>query len=91
MQDSESSSDDRATYAVTGMQGWRQYMEDAHVAVPDLALPSFPEGVSLYGVFDGHGGPAVSMWVSRHIASALAANLQGVTVPQEKSRLMCAG
>ncbi|KAH0484384.1 MAG: hypothetical protein KVP17_004759 [Porospora cf. gigantea B] len=91
VKDSESSSDERATYAVTGMQGWRQYMEDAHVAVPDLALPSFPEGVSLYGVFDGHGGPAVSMWVSRHIASVLAANLQSVTVPQEKSRLTCAG
>lgn len=30
-------------------------MEDAHVAVPELATKS--EGpVSLFGVFDGHGG-----------------------------------
>ena len=35
------------------MQGWREEMEDAHVALPDFD----PEReISLFGVFDGHGG-----------------------------------
>ena len=34
-----------------GMQGWRKSMEDAHIANLDL-----PGGVSVFGVFDGHGG-----------------------------------
>ena len=33
------------------MQGWRRSMEDSHIAHTDLE-----NGVSLYGVFDGHGG-----------------------------------
>lgn len=34
-----------------GMQGWRRTMEDSHIAHTDL-----DNGVSLFGVFDGHGG-----------------------------------
>jgi serine/threonine protein phosphatase PrpC len=34
-----------------GMQGWRKSMEDAHIAQLDM-----PGGVSVFGVFDGHGG-----------------------------------
>jgi serine/threonine protein phosphatase PrpC len=33
------------------MEGWRTNMEDACICIPDIA-----EGVSLFGVFDGHGG-----------------------------------
>ena len=33
------------------MQGWRNTQEDAHLCAIDIA-----EGVSLFGVFDGHGG-----------------------------------
>jgi protein phosphatase 1G len=33
------------------MQGWRRSMEDAHIANLDLG-----DGVSIFGVFDGHGG-----------------------------------
>jgi serine/threonine protein phosphatase PrpC len=33
------------------MQGWRSYMEDTLIANSDL-----PDGVKLFGVFDGHGG-----------------------------------
>jgi len=33
------------------MQGWRKGMEDAHLAVPNLE-----DDVSLFAVFDGHGG-----------------------------------
>ena len=33
------------------MQGWRNTMEDSHIV--DLNLG---DGVSFFGVFDGHGG-----------------------------------
>jgi serine/threonine protein phosphatase PrpC len=33
------------------MQGWRRTMEDAHIANLDLG-----DGVSVFGVLDGHGG-----------------------------------
>jgi hypothetical protein len=45
------------------LQGWRKSMEDAHIAWPDLEI-KVPAGdgstetklVSMFGVFDGHGG-----------------------------------
>ena len=38
-------------YGVCAMQGWRKSMEDSHITKLDLG-----DGVSLFGVFDGHGG-----------------------------------
>ena len=38
-------------YGATGMQGWRNTMEDAHICELDLG-----DGVSFFGVYDGHGG-----------------------------------
>ena len=38
-------------YGATGMQGWRNTMEDSHISVLDLG-----NGVSFFGVYDGHGG-----------------------------------
>lgn len=37
------------------MQGWRNTMEDSHIA--ELAL-DLGKGVSFFGVYDGHGGKA---------------------------------
>jgi hypothetical protein len=54
-----------------GMQGWRKSMEDAHIAHLDL-----PGGVSLFGVFDGHGGKANFInfvWEKKHIIAGIAA------------------
>jgi len=56
----ESKEGDRFTYVASGMQGWRTNMEDAHIAESNLT----PE-VSVYGVFDGHGGPEVAKYVER--------------------------
>ena len=39
-------------YVASGMQGWRRQMEDAHIAHININNT----GVSLFGVFDGHGG-----------------------------------
>lgn len=36
---------------VTAMQGWRPSMEDSHFIHMDVQ-----PGVSIFGVFDGHGG-----------------------------------
>jgi len=38
-------------YGATGMQGWRNTMEDAHIVELDLG-----GGVAFFGVYDGHGG-----------------------------------
>ncbi|CAJ1450302.1 unnamed protein product, partial [Effrenium voratum] len=49
--------DGRYAFGVSSMQGWRQNMEDAHLALPDFD----PERrLGLFGVFDGHGGAAVA-------------------------------
>ena len=47
--------------ATCSMQGWRKGMEDAHICVLNI-IP----GVSLFGVFDGHGGEEVSAFVRNH-------------------------
>jgi len=75
-------------YAAGSMQGWRRSQEDAHVACPDLfsALPELGEfdedlikrvrSMSAFGVFDGHGGKEVSMFVSDFILKELFQNKQ---------------
>ena len=41
-------------------------MEDAHIAEPDLG-----DGNSLFGVFDGHGGPEVAKFTRAHFTKNL--------------------
>lgn len=53
-------------YAATGIQGWRTFMEDAHVAVLDIG-----DGNSFFGVWDGHGGPEVAHYASKHMVNLL--------------------
>jgi protein phosphatase 1G len=38
------------------MQGWRNTMEDSHIACTNL-----DDNVSIFGVFDGHGGNAYQL------------------------------
>ena len=44
------------------MQGWRNTMEDSHIAEIDLG-----NGVSFFGVYDGHGGNEVADYVKEHL------------------------
>eukprot|EP00598_Pedospumella_elongata_P001227 CAMPEP_0184969744 /NCGR_PEP_ID=MMETSP1098-20130426/2421_1 /TAXON_ID=89044 /ORGANISM="Spumella elongata, Strain CCAP 955/1" /LENGTH=547 /DNA_ID=CAMNT_0027491557 /DNA_START=63 /DNA_END=1706 /DNA_ORIENTATION=- len=66
----------KVKYVVGEMQGWRKTMEDSHIALTDISdsqLKSFLEehavktstdpAVSLFGVFDGHGGKEVAKFV----------------------------
>lgn len=48
------------------MQGWRNSQEDAHITCTDM-----PDGVCLFGVFDGHGGLEVSNFVKEKFVSEL--------------------
>ena len=45
-------------FVVSEMQGWREQMEDASVTLLKMDDP-LPKA-SLFGIFDGHGGPMVS-------------------------------
>ena len=58
--DSQTGSDDRLTFSATSMQGWRSVLEDSYIA--DLKLPN---GEAIFGVFDGHGGKEVALYVEK--------------------------
>ncbi|XP_061350723.1 probable protein phosphatase 2C 54 [Gastrolobium bilobum] len=52
--------------------GERPYMEDTHICIGDLAKKfgydvHSEEAVSLYGVFDGHGGKSAAQFVRDHL------------------------
>eukprot|EP01016_Furgasonia_blochmanni_P050341 TRINITY_DN776_c0_g2_i2.p1 TRINITY_DN776_c0_g2~~TRINITY_DN776_c0_g2_i2.p1 ORF type:complete len:337 (+),score=100.29 TRINITY_DN776_c0_g2_i2:71-1081(+) len=59
----------RIRYAASGMQGWRVNMEDAHITKTDIS----PD-VSVFGVFDGHGGREVARFTERHFIEELLKN-----------------
>lgn len=59
--DSENGENDHFRYGACSMQGWRKSQEDAHIA-------HFIGDVALFGVFDGHGGKEVSIFVEEVFA-----------------------
>ncbi|KAA8542002.1 hypothetical protein F0562_023154 [Nyssa sinensis] len=59
---SEDGENDRLRYGLSSMQGWRSTMEDAHAACPDL-----DGSTSFFGVYDGHGGKAVSKFCAKYL------------------------
>lgn len=67
---------DRMRWSATDMQGWRQDMEDEHIAHADLGEEF--ANVGLYCVFDGHGGKAVSRFCEKEFTAEL--RLQTVEV-----------
>ncbi|CAD8197826.1 unnamed protein product [Paramecium pentaurelia] len=56
-------------FAASEMQGWRNTMEDAHIHKPDIV-----QDVSVFGVFDGHGGKEVAQFVEKHFVEELMKN-----------------
>ncbi|KAG2573115.1 probable protein phosphatase 2C 42 [Panicum virgatum] len=64
----ESGENERLSYAVSAMQGYRETMEDAHKAVLNLHAAT---ATSFFGVYDGHGGPAVSKYCAKHLHKEL--------------------
>lgn len=49
------------------MQGWRNGMEDSHIIEVNIG----GEGISIFGVFDGHGGKEVAKFVERHFVETI--------------------
>jgi protein phosphatase 1G len=62
----EAGENSQVSYGAVSMQGWRKTQEDAHIV--DLALPG---GCMVFGVFDGHGGTSVSLFVKEHFTREL--------------------
>jgi len=54
-------------YGGSAMQGWRRNMEDAHF-VHHLVSDKHPE-ISVFGVFDGHGGCEVARFCEKYLPS----------------------
>uniref|UniRef100_K3WKP7 PPM-type phosphatase domain-containing protein n=1 Tax=Globisporangium ultimum (strain ATCC 200006 / CBS 805.95 / DAOM BR144) TaxID=431595 RepID=K3WKP7_GLOUD len=58
-------------FGFSAMQGWRTSMEDSHIA--QIKPRGFPDDVSIFAVFDGHGGrltaAAAEELMIEHIAS----------------------
>lgn len=48
------------------MQGWRKRMEDSHISDLDIS-----KGTHVFGVFDGHGGREVAIWIKKHFTKEL--------------------
>uniref|UniRef100_H2YEG7 PPM-type phosphatase domain-containing protein n=1 Tax=Ciona savignyi TaxID=51511 RepID=H2YEG7_CIOSA len=63
---SDLSWDEKYACGVSGMQGWRISMEDAHNCILHL-----DEDTSLFAVYDGHGGGEVALYCSYYFADVL--------------------
>ncbi len=57
------------SFGVSSMQGWRMSMEDAHISETNLC-----EGISIFAVFDGHGGSEVAKFCAKYFNQHLLAN-----------------
>ncbi len=60
-------------HGASAMQGWRKKMEDAHITEPDLDVHG-QKNVSLYAVFDGHGGPEVAQFAKAKMPNIIKNN-----------------
>lgn len=63
---SENVENERLRVGVSTMQGWRTSMEDAHIIEPD-----FDTKVSLFAIFDGHGGDEVAKFCAKNFGDCL--------------------
>lgn len=77
----------RISYGVSAVQGWRPTMEDASVQL--LSLHERWPSLSLFAVFDGHGGDAVSKLLKERLPKQLLCEWEelcvGCGIPDEMS------
>ncbi|XP_025191459.1 probable protein phosphatase CG10417 isoform X2 [Melanaphis sacchari] len=64
--ESEDMENDVLMCGASSMQGWREKQEDAHVCLVD-----FDDDMSLFGVFDGHGGAEVAQYAVEMLPSLI--------------------
>ncbi len=60
---------EKLSYAVCSMQGWRISMEDAHIVESN-----FDKDISLFCIFDGHGGGEAAQFSANHFGIELKKN-----------------
>ena len=60
LKESSDGQNDLLKYGSSAMQGWRYRMEDAHLHQLNN------KNYDIFGVFDGHGGKEVSLFVKNH-------------------------
>ena len=72
----------RYAYGVCEKQGKRPYMEDRHVVLGMVG----GEAVTLYGVFDGHGGQQAAQYCKDNVGDALLRSLDFPENPEEAMR-----
>eukprot|EP00980_Cylindrotheca_fusiformis_P015897 scaffold4658_cov118-Cylindrotheca_fusiformis.AAC.3 len=74
--DEEGGIQQRMTWGVSSMQGWRATMEDAHLCLSSssstTATTTWPSNHYLFCVFDGHGGSDASKFCHAHFARILS-------------------
>jgi hypothetical protein len=58
-------------------KGRRPYMEDVDISFPSINVSDRGATISLYGVFDGHGGLECSQFIAEELPSKLTASLRG--------------
>ncbi|OCL14494.1 PP2C-domain-containing protein [Glonium stellatum] len=80
---SQNGEGDTLIFGVSSMQGWRISMEDAHACVLDLQAESdesngkkaatpADQRLSLFGVYDGHGGDKVAIYTGENLHKIIA-------------------
>ncbi|KAF7710697.1 protein phosphatase 1G [Silurus meridionalis] len=52
----------KLSYGLAAMQGWRVSMEDAHNCIPEL-----DDETAMFAVYDGHGGEEVALFCSKYL------------------------
>ena len=60
-------------FAVSSMQGWRVRMEDEHSLVGEIQSPPGLRNLSLFAVYDGHGGNFTSHYAGNHFVNVFSA------------------
>mmetsp|Transcript_22003 Transcript_22003/g.63440 ORF Transcript_22003/g.63440 Transcript_22003/m.63440 type:complete len:393 (+) Transcript_22003:87-1265(+) len=79
-------------WGVSCMQGWRERMEDAHLAIPHL---KGWKDTAVFGVMDGHGGEHVARFCEQRLPEELARQPSGNVVGalraafQQMDELLC--
>ncbi|CAJ1341739.1 unnamed protein product [Effrenium voratum] len=58
-------------WGYSAMQGWRDRMEDAHLAIGSLSSTFSWQETSFFAVMDGHGGEHVAQFCRHHLPSEL--------------------
>mmetsp|Transcript_69056 Transcript_69056/g.202166 ORF Transcript_69056/g.202166 Transcript_69056/m.202166 type:complete len:398 (-) Transcript_69056:104-1297(-) len=74
--ESESGVSSTHKWGCSSMQGWRTNMEDAHITISNLGAEH--DGISVFGVFDGHGGREVAQFVREHLPDELRRQLRRI-------------